>query len=316
MKHAIAKSKAGKHRDIPKIILSYFYPAIFYLTVFVLTGCEAVPSSRKQEASEFFIAAVWNVQALFDGQETGNEYGEYREAAGWTEEKYKARITAISQAVLRMVRKETSLDKAVPDLIGFVELENQGILADLSRSELSKHGYYWNAYANLPGYSLGIGVLSRIPLKDIKAHSITAEKETAPRPVLELKVESRGKPLIFFLCHWKSKLGGEVPTEVLRRASARVVQRRLRELKESEPQTPVSIMGDLNENHDEFYRFSGKVVSALLPDAPDAAALALTTSLMDEVLVLSGETKPEDLHGSSFIPDLAVNDLADLMMYL
>ena len=34
------------------------------------------------------------------------------------------------------------------------------------------------------------------------------------------------------------------------------------------------------------------------------------------VLVLSGETKLDDLHGSAFIPDLVVNDLEELMTYI
>ena len=34
------------------------------------------------------------------------------------------------------------------------------------------------------------------------------------------------------------------------------------------------------------------------------------------VLVLSGETKAEDLHGSEFIPDIIADDLVELMTYL
>ena len=252
------------------------------------------------------------MQALFDGQEKGNEYGEYREAAGWTAEKYAARITAVSQAVLQMIREGKSSEKTasgkstVPDLIGFVEIENAGVLEDLARGAISKHGYFWTAFTALPGSSLGLGVLSRYPLSGIRAHSITVGKETAPRPVLELRVEPGGKPgmkpgkkpLVFLLCHWKSKLGGDIATEALRRSSARVVQRRLRELKETEADTPVIVMGDLNENHNEYYRHNGKMLCALLPDESGAALLtaSLTASLKDhgaaEFLVLSGEKPP------------------------
>jgi endonuclease/exonuclease/phosphatase family metal-dependent hydrolase len=180
----------------------------------------------------------------------------------------------------------------VPDFIGLVEVENQGVLEDLGRGELSKHGYNWTAFANLPGSSLGLGVLSRYPIKSAVAHSITIENETAPRPVFEIRVEPRGKPLVFFLCHWKSKLGKD--TEKLRQASAMTVRRRLGEIFSTEEGTPVIVMGDLNENHDEFYRSSS--LCALLPD--DSGAAALASSGRKDFLVLSGEQPPE----SEFFP--------------
>jgi len=269
---------------------------IFFLGIFVLAGCGVFPAAGKTgETPEFFTAALWNVQALFDARETGKEYGDYLEAAGWTQKKYAARITAVSQAVLQMVQpdKAGAGSDTTPALIGFVELENLSILEDLARGELSKHGYLWTAFAAIPGAPLGVGFFSRFPFSDIRAHSITVGKETAPRPVLEARVEPGGKPLVFLLCHWKSKLGGDIATEAQRRSSARVVQRRLRELKESEADTPVIVMGDLNENHDEYYRHSGKVLCALLPDDPDAALLAYRSSTAaQDFLVISGEKPP------------------------
>jgi hypothetical protein len=83
-----------------------------------------------------------------------------------------------------------------------------------------------------------------------------------------------GSQLVLFVCHWKSKLGGDDATESTRRASARIILRRIRELAENEPDIPVLVTGDLNENHDEFYRRSGSIISALLPDDPRAAEFA------------------------------------------
>jgi endonuclease/exonuclease/phosphatase family metal-dependent hydrolase len=178
-----------------------------------------------------------------------------------------------------------------------VELENLGVLEDLANFELAKRGYYWTAFANLPGMSLGLGVLSRFPITDIRTHSITSGNQTAPRPVLEVRVEPNGKPLVFLLCHWKSKLGGADETEALRRSSARVVARRIRELNEDGNDTPVIVMGDLNEHHDDFLRRGGKVFCALLPDPPEAAALAdWSPGTREEFLVLSVEKPPKADH--------------------
>jgi hypothetical protein len=88
-----------------------------------------------------------------------------------------------------------------------------------------------------------------------------------------LPAGTEGLSFVIFVCHWKSKVGGEDETECTRRASARIILRRMRELLKSDPDLPVTVTGDLNENHDEFYRRSGTAISALLPDDPRSAEI-------------------------------------------
>jgi endonuclease/exonuclease/phosphatase family metal-dependent hydrolase len=153
-------------------------------------------------------------------------------------------------------------------------VENAGVLQTLAEKTLSKHGYTRTFFAGHPGNSLGVGILSRYPLFNTRLHSVSSEAGVIPRPVLEAWIRPEGEPLALFVCHWKSKLGSEDATEALRRSGARLLLRRIREIEAEAPGTPVVVMGDLNENHDEFYRRSGTVVSALLPDDPKAAELA------------------------------------------
>jgi endonuclease/exonuclease/phosphatase family metal-dependent hydrolase len=288
-------------------------PYVLLIVLFCSNGCEGIPLPANlksiSDKDGQFTAVIWNVQALFDGHDTGNEYAEFRESAGWTQEKYEARLLAIGQAILRMKslsgqgkneNQQATISVAAPDLIGLVELENSNILEDLLHGPLSKQGYVHSFFGNLPGMSLGIGVLSRFPLTETRIHSITINNQTAPRPVVEVHLEPGGEPLVFFICHWKSKLGGDDATEPLRRASAMVISRRLLELREEKPGAPVIIMGDLNENHDEFYRRQGTVLSALLPDEEDAALLAATQE--GGFLVLSKEKPPRaEYFDSSFV---------------
>lgn len=256
--------------------------------IFAMTGCgdlldeggKKAAAGSKAGSPEVFTALEWNAQALFDGRETGSEYREYLGAAGWTAEKYAARITAISRAVLQALSPDEGAAGRVPDLIGFVEIENAGVLDDLAGGALAKYGYRWSAFSNIPGAALGLGVLSRFPITDTRTHSITAGQETAPRPVLEVRVESRGKPLVFLLCHWKSKLGDAALSAALRNASARVVQRRLRELKAAEAETPVVVMGDLNETYENLAAAAKKGAAVPAVKAPE------------DFLVLSAEKPP------------------------
>jgi endonuclease/exonuclease/phosphatase family metal-dependent hydrolase len=286
-------------------------------------GCEAfsmdgTPAGREDQGISI---ATWNIQALFDGEESGVEYDEYRGGAGWSAEKYEARLTMLAKAIgsigaagsvgssgaagaagsvgadgtdglsgtngvsdisgisdtfgaLGASGAAGMIEEKTPDVVALQEVENGSILEDLVKGPLAKEGYGHTFFASNPGAPLGLGVLSRFPLVSARAHSINYNGETSPRPIIEVWIQPRDQPLVLFICHWKSKLGGDDVTETLRRASARILFRRVREIEGQYPETPVVIMGDLNENYDEFYRQAGTLVSALLPDDPRAAELA------------------------------------------
>ena len=256
--------------DMKRNLRLLYAVLLLALALAFAAGCVGCNTGTEEKASPKGTASIaimtWNVQELFDGVDDGTEYDEYRESAGWTQEKYRGRLNVIARAINEMEQK--------PDIIALQEIESAVVAEDLAAA-LSARGYRWTHFANIPGMALGVGVLSRFPLIEAKSHSVTVNGDLAPRPMLEVRLntaaDADGSSLALFVCHWKSKLGGDDATESTRRASARIIIRRLRELMETDPDLPVIIMGDLNENYDEFYRRSGTVVSALLPDDPRAA---------------------------------------------
>lgn len=207
----------------------------------------------------------WNVQALFDGADSGAEYAEYRASAGWTEAKYRSRLDALGAALL-------SACPGGPDVVALQEAESEAVVLDLARGPLAGKGYRWTAFASLPASPLGVAALSRHPLSGVRSHAADLPGGGPPRPMLEIRVEHPAGPLVVLVCHWKSKLGGPAETEGLRRASAALASRRAREL--AAAGTEFLVVGDLNENHDEFLRRGGVEATALLP-ASGAAAAAL-----------------------------------------
>ncbi|MDR3122488.1 MAG: endonuclease/exonuclease/phosphatase family protein [Treponema sp.] len=255
----------------------------------LLGACSLLAEAEGVSPPGTLRVVTWNVQALFDGNQSGTEYSEYFNEAGWGSEKFSARVNGISQAIGRMAG-------GPPDILALEEIENLQCLEALASGELAKYGYGWTYFAKNRGASLGIGVLSRIPFTEARAHGMVWDQETAPRPVLELWLYPEDDPLALFVCHWKSKLGGDDATETLRRASARIILRRIREIRSAYPDVPAVIMGDLNENYDEFYRRGGTILSALLPDDPDASDLAgadyADLSRGGDFLLLSGEKPP------------------------
>jgi len=211
---------------------------------------------------------TWNVNNLFDGIDNGYEYDEFLTSAGWSKEKYLGRVNVISAAI-------GTIDP-LPDIIMLQEVESINIVDDIASTVCG--GYKWSHFAANPGASLGVGIMSRLPICGAMAHTVTVNGETTPRPVLEARIQAEGgangaslEEIVVFVCHWKSKLGGDEATESVRRASARAILRRIRELWENEPEIGVIVAGDLNENHDEFFRQKSSQVCALVPDDPFCA---------------------------------------------
>ncbi|MDR2136264.1 MAG: endonuclease/exonuclease/phosphatase family protein [Treponema sp.] len=274
-------------------------PALL-LTVLLLAGasCEVEAGLAAPEKRELGVLS-WNVQALFDGEESGAEYSDYAGTAGWSAEKYAARLTSIARGISR-------ISAGFPDILALVEIENSQTLRDLAKSLAAEGGgkarYRYDFFANVSGMSLGVGILSKVPLSRQRAHSFYGDLETTPRPVAELWVEAGGTPLVLFVCHWKSKLGGDEATEDLRRASARLILRRVREIEAETPGLPILVLGDLNENHDEYYRQAGRYICALLPDDPRAAEHAGlyggAESVQTDFLVVSGDKPPRSSYFS------------------
>jgi endonuclease/exonuclease/phosphatase family metal-dependent hydrolase len=257
------------------------YRLLFIFLPFLLAGCETSENSASLHTADALSIVTWNVQTLFDGEESGYEYADYRASTGWTNEKYLARLNTLGAAI-------NSMTAQAPDIIALIEVENSKVLEDLVTGPLAKKRYQYTFFGVNQNMSLGLGIISRYPLEETLIHSITDMGETSPRPVLEAHVRVGDAPVVLLACHWKSKVDGDAATEHKRKASARVVLRRVRELRAEN--IPVIVMGDLNENHDEFFRTGQSSISALMPD--DSLTAEITGGVQTDFLILSQEKPP------------------------
>ncbi len=250
-------------------------PFIFAALVLLLpvlylscTSCEN-PLVGKKPPSHFRLAS-WNLQAFFDGQETGTEYADYTAKATWNEVAYKSRLQTLTDAMARWGEVQTKGEQPGPDIFALVEVENAQVLSDLLTGPLAPFKYSYSAFAINPGAPLGIGLVSRYPIVASRSHSTQTASFSTPRPMLEANIElpaTPGETLYVFVCHWKSKLGNVQETEAVRRASAQLINRRIHELGEEQSgKVPLFIIaGDLNEDIDEFDRQGSGMLTALMP---------------------------------------------------
>lgn len=220
-------------------------------------------------ASEEVLVMCYNVQALFDPIDQGGEYEDYSVARGtWDESRYRRRLELLSTVILATRPAEGNAPPG-PELVCLEEVENEAVLACLAKEALEEGKYRYQAFAGSPGSALGVGLLSRFPIVNAKAHGLRVEDREL-RPILEAELETSGGPLIVFVCHWKSKTEGARSTEPARRESAALVSRLAAEAIERLPGAAVVICGDFNENPDEYERIGKRYQTALLPAEREA----------------------------------------------
>ncbi len=198
----------------------------------------------------------FNVENLFDEVENGSEYPEYRGGA-WNRELFEAKCRALAEVIKKASRRG-------PDIIALQEVENRNALLNLRDRHLAGLGYRYAVIASREGAANGPAVLSRFPI--LRSHSLGTGlwKEKPLRPILEVVFEFGGGRLHLFNNHWKSKSEGADVTEEARLKEALVLRERILEILDRDPKADILVLGDLNENIEEYLEVGGKYRTALI----------------------------------------------------
>jgi endonuclease/exonuclease/phosphatase family metal-dependent hydrolase len=228
----------------------------------------ARPASLSAEVT--FLA--WNVENLFDAKDDGTEYAEFSVKKGkWDEGKYRAKLEATAQVIKAAGSGREG--KEGPDLVCLEEIENPQVLERLAKDYLGASGYRYLAMAPAKRSSVNCGLLSRFPITRQNGHKAAGKGHDQLRYILEVELSVEGRPLVVFVNHWKSKVGGGKSTEALRVDASFVLAERVRELVAQRPGLDIVACGDFNENADEFAQAKGayqtafvRVADSLSPD--------------------------------------------------
>ncbi|MEN6599886.1 MAG: endonuclease/exonuclease/phosphatase family protein [Rectinema sp.] len=255
------------------------HPAFLFLsiTAMLAVGCQcSLPPLHTD--NEINIVS-YNVHNLFDAEESGKEYPEFRPSKGkWTKELYAKRLENVVEAVRSLSSTEANESNRCsdPDILCFQELENEKVLFDLA--ERLGHGKLRHWAMSGPEESIiHTGILSRFPIVAVHSHSVTDAWELGIlRDVLEVELEcgAVGR-MVIFACHWKSKLEGEAETEPARRAAAALIANRIRKLQVERPSIPMIVCGDFNESPDEYIRVDRCYPTAIMCSGVGVPAMAI-----------------------------------------
>lgn len=240
-----------------KLMESVMKKINFLLFCILFTSCSFSSFKSKNQIS----VATWNVQTFFDAQNDGCEYQEFRKSDDWTKEKYEQRLERLCSVI-------QELDA---DVIVLEELENQGILYDISNylagnSWNQNKNWLYGCFAKNEGDSIGCGVLSRYELGEMKIHNLQIKKDglnqPSMRPVVEVQVYWGEKQLTLLANHWKSKAGGSDESEIWRNWQEIVLGNRIKTvLENNDGCNGVIACGDFNRDLFEFDYVDGNKIN-------------------------------------------------------
>jgi endonuclease/exonuclease/phosphatase family metal-dependent hydrolase len=252
-----------------------------------------------------FTIVSYNAHNLFDDRADGGEYPEFIPgASGWSSDLYNARLDNTAFAACAPFRLEAvQRDFPWPDILCLVEIEGEKVLRDLAQGPMAKASYRWLAVGEKGASATRCGILSRYPIVACRSHSLVDAWGFGPfRDILEAEIGlgiSGGavERVTLFLCHWKSRKEGARDTEGARREAARMLSRRIREIKSQEPGRLVVVCGDFNENPDEFLRAGKEYPTAFSPLAPQgdpSESGGIIEVCGSRVLAGEGQSSPQD----------------------
>lgn len=225
--------------------------------ILILSGCNHPDNIHVEESLDIRIIS-WNVQTFFDAQKAGTEYQEFISGnSPWCEEMYSTRLDNLCEILAELNG----------DIVVLQEIENHGVLYDILNRmhglSYGKNVYKYCSFAIEPGSAIGCGVLSRFPLKKMTVHQIDSKmygEQPQLRPLMEIDIaktleETDYNPMLkLFVCHWKSKSGGEEEAALWQEQQAKLLAYRLKQLEKKYPsgKVPAVICGDFNKDISEF----------------------------------------------------------------
>ena len=217
--------------------------------ILVLLLCAVGIVARAQEKDSLLVM-FWNLENFFDWKDDGGgdsdrEFSS-RGARFWTKSRFYAKCNAVSKSIFWVADRYGSL----PDVIGFCEIENKGVLSRLlSSTLLRKSDYYIVHFDSQDRRGIDVALIYRRSSFEMLSASLTTPvfqgEKMRTRDMLQVRLKriSAGDTLDFVVCHHPSKYGGSEVSQARREAA----MNSLAGLCDSLGSTPKIVMGDFND---------------------------------------------------------------------
>ena len=210
----------------------------------------AVGFALRAQENEKKLAMFWNLENFFDWTDQGtgesdDEFSSYGKRH-WTRKRFYTKCDAVSKTIFHI----GDLYGKLPDVIGFAEIENRGVLEKLCSSTLlRKCGYRIVHFDSSDRRGIDVALLYRTTCYNHLSTSLRAPetdgKKLQTRDMLHISLKDLQTDEIYdyIVCHHPSKFGGE-ESSIPKRLAAMTA---LKEMCDSLGNRNIIVMGDFND---------------------------------------------------------------------
>lgn len=194
--------------------------------------------------------AFYNVENLFDTVDDPNHADEDFTPDGkqqWDTERYLHKLGHLTDVIAAMGH---------PGIMGFAEVENRSVLADLCQTGSMREQGYQIAHFESPDHrGIDVALIFQAAMfTEIESRpiSVTVDdplvKDYTTRDILYTQLKSaQGKTLHVIVNHWPSRRDGPEISEARRMQVARQTRAVLDEIQKNDPEGYFVVMGDFND---------------------------------------------------------------------
>ena len=206
------------------------------------------------------LVMFWNVENFFDWTDQGNGESDYEFSSygsrHWTKKKFQAKCDAVTKSIMWVGDKYGRL----PDVIGFSEIENKGVLTKLlSTTLLRKYDYSIVHRDSRDRRGIDVALLYRKSSLQQVSTTFISPDSLSTRDILHVCMKAHDGSLIDFIVnHHPSKYGG-TQESVSKRNHVMSVLRSTCDSLLAEGHDRILAMGDFNDTPDaeQFHKIEG-----------------------------------------------------------
>ena len=210
---------------------------LFSTLLFFTIGCAV--SQKKSESIAFY-----NVENLFDTEDGPNDDAEFLPEAKnqWTKERYQEKLSHIRKVLG---------DLSYPMLVGFCEIENEGVLKALISGDQNLSNFGTVHYESPDARGIDVGfIYNKSKLSVLSSGKIRftlpGDSEPKSRDIVWGKFLSKKDTLFALVNHWPSRRTDDSePKRIKAAESARVF---IDSVLKVNPNAKIVFMGDLNDH--------------------------------------------------------------------
>lgn len=240
---------------------------LFALALLPMLAVVAQPAKKNaKHTRQSFTVMFYNVENLYDTVNdpiTNDDEFTPSGKVPWTKDRLETKIKHTGQVIADIT------SPAMPDLVGFAEIENQKVLEMLTSSAgLSKTKYSIVHYDSPDERGIDVALLynpSTFKVVLSEPLQVTLPDSDLTRDILYVKGKlNTGEILHVFINHWPSRREGSEVSALKRMAAANVLRAKVDVLQKLEKNPKILILGDFNDEPSDNSITQG--LKALAPD--------------------------------------------------